>query len=101
MLNGQMISPSPLWLARRAHRMEYSLRCAAIAAGRLHNTHLNPHEARQRSCPECCDLLWQYPEPEYWMQYPLSEFPNVDGKLYCSEQCAEAALRRGEQLNLF
>jgi len=81
--------------------MDRDLRSRAIQAARLMTAHLDPERARLMSCPECLDRMWQYPEPEHWMQYPLCEFPQVDGVPYCSNQCAEIELRRGEQITLF
>lgn len=54
---------------------------AAIQADRLFGTWVT----RSDRCFVCGELLHPYPEPTYWMQYPLMEASKIDGNLVCDD----------------
>jgi hypothetical protein len=56
-------------------------RNAANYAGRLLSVPVL--ETKNERCHQCGELLHPYPEPEYWMQYPLPECHLVDGLKVC------------------
>ena len=56
-------------------------------------------EDRQHErCAVCGELLHPYPNPEYWMQYPLPECMLVDGLKICyryrKPECLDSYLAR-------
>lgn len=55
-------------------------RNAAIEAGRLFSG-----VAEAECCHACGELLHPYPEPEYWMQYPLPTCCVLDGLKFCDD----------------
>lgn len=56
-------------------------RNGAITAGRLFSGSVENPEVER--CHHCGELLHPYPEPEYWMQYPLPECNIVDDLKFC------------------
>ena len=55
----------------------------AIIAGRLFSGSVEDSENER--CDQCGELLHPYPEPEYWMQYPLPTCCVVDGVKVCDD----------------
>jgi hypothetical protein len=69
-------------------------RNAANYAGRLLSGHVADPSIER--CHQCGDLLHPFPEPEYWMQYPMPECCIVDGLKFCESfrksECSDAYL---------
>lgn len=69
-------------------------RNAANYAGRLLSGHVADPSIER--CHQCGELLHPFPEPEYWMQYPLPECCIVDGLKFCESfrksECSDAYL---------
>ncbi|EDD8358767.1 klcB [Salmonella enterica subsp. enterica serovar Enteritidis] len=55
----------------------------AIIAGRLFGGSVKDKETER--CHQCGELLHPYPEPEFWMQYPLPTCCVVDGVKVCDD----------------
>ncbi|HIF4305210.1 TPA: protein klcB [Salmonella enterica subsp. enterica serovar Infantis] len=55
----------------------------AIIAGRLFSGSVE--DSKNERCHQCGELLHPYPEPEYWMQYPLPTCCIVDGLKVCDD----------------
>ena len=66
----------------------------AIMADRLMRGDVT--EKHVERCHQCGELLHPYPEPEYWMQYPLPECCIIDGLKFCNSHrkpcCIDAYL---------
>jgi hypothetical protein len=66
----------------------------AIMADRLMRGDVT--EKHVERCHQCGELLYPYPEPEYWMQYPLPECCIIDGLKFCNSHrkpgCIDAYL---------
>ncbi|EMJ7039738.1 MULTISPECIES: klcB [Pseudomonadota] len=55
----------------------------AIVAGRLFSGSVQDRETER--CHHCGELLHPFPEPEYWMQYPLPTCCVLDGLKFCDD----------------
>ena len=64
------------------HEDRTDRRNAAIEAGRLL---ADGDVGAAERCHACGELLHPYPEPEYWMQYPLPGCCVVDGLRFCDD----------------
>lgn len=64
------------------HEDRTDRRNAAIEAGRLL---ADGDVGAAERCHPCGELLHPYPEPEYWMQYPLPGCGVVDGLRFCDD----------------
>lgn len=68
--------------------------CAANTGGRLFGGEVGNHATER--CQHCGELLHPYPEPTYWMEYPLPQCTEIDGLKFCDqwrrEKCATAYL---------
>lgn len=66
--------------AQQTARNERTARSnAAIYADRLRSTWIT----RSDRCFICGEILYPWPEPTYWMEYPLMQASIVDGNLVC------------------
>lgn len=68
---------------------------AAVTARRLTAKYVT--DTKNERCHTCGELVHPFPEPEYWMQYPLAECVVIDGLSFCyyyrNPGCADAYLK--------
>jgi hypothetical protein len=94
------------WEERRRKRSVPSwLHNRLVIQKRLFKSWINTRE-KIPDCIGCAEPVWQYPEPKYWMEFPLPEYLIIDGHPVCSEYCLgqyydKHPHKKGEQLSLF
>ncbi|MDD5112917.1 MAG: klcB [Methylobacter sp.] len=74
---------------QRTHRHNNAVIANRLIIGNVTEKHIE-------RCHQCGDLLHPYPNPEYWMQYPLPECCIIDGLKFCNNHrkpgCIDAYL---------
>ncbi len=79
----------------------------AVTDDRIRKVWASPdHKGEYSKCSWCGEQVWQYPRPQYWLQYPMPEIFCIDDNIVCSEKCVEDYLiehpvKAGQQLKMF